>query len=172
MPEIKEGMLVFLFPGGWDAGKYDAWAFYLRRFQKICGGAKAVDIVAVSPGPQRELWLIEVKDYRIHRRTKALDLPLEVALKVRDTLAGLAAAGFQADDEMERKLAARGLGANHLRIVLHLEQPAKHSKLFPRAIDPAKVLQKLKALLKAVDPHPMVIDGSECGRRVQWRVAG
>ena len=33
---------------------------------------------------------MEVKDYRANRRTKAIDLADEIALKVRDTLAGLA----------------------------------------------------------------------------------
>jgi hypothetical protein len=41
---------------------------------------------------------------------------------------------------------------------LHLEQPATHSKLFPRAIDPANVLMKLKQLVKPIDPHPLVVE--------------
>jgi hypothetical protein len=48
-------------------------------------------------------------------------------------------------------------------VVLHLEQPTQHSKRFPRAIDPAHVTQKLKQLLKAIDPHPKVVDKGQAG---------
>ena len=41
---------------------------------------------------------------------------------------------------------------------LHLEQPAKHSRLFPRAINPANVKQQLKQLIKPIDPHPLVTE--------------
>ena len=48
--------------------------------------------------------------------------------------------------------------ADRIRIVLHLEQRAVHSRLFPRAIDPASVQQRLKQKLKAIDPHPRVFE--------------
>jgi hypothetical protein len=51
-----------------------------------------------------------------------------------------------------------------LRVALHLEQPKQHSKLFPRAIDPADVEQRLKRLLKPIDPHPVVTESARNGR--------
>jgi hypothetical protein len=99
-------------------------------------------------------WLVEVKDYRSAPRTKSIDLAGEVALKVRDSLALLATASRNANDANEAGLARESLKAKRISIVLHLEQPARHSKLFPRAIDPAHVQQRLRQLVKSVDPHP------------------
>ena len=65
----------------------------------------------------------------------------------------------------------QALRAKNLKVVLHLEQPAKHSTLFPRAINPAAVLQRLKQLIKAIDPHPRVAARfSLRGRRADFGV--
>jgi hypothetical protein len=45
----------------------------------------------------------------------------------------------------------------------------KRSKLFPHAIDPADVLQRLKQLLKSVDPHPRVSEMVQMGS-LKWTV--
>ncbi len=42
-----------------------------------------------------------------------------------------------------------------LRVVLHLEQPKKPSRLHP-VEDSSKLLQKIKQLLRAIDSHPRV----------------
>ena len=156
MPTITEQQLQFDFPNGWLASKFDQWSFYRNQFQNVCGGTKAVDLLAVEP--RVCLWSVEVKDYRQYRRTKTIDLADEIALKVRDSLSALVAARANANDTVERQMARNALGCSRLRVVLHLEQPRKHSKLFPRAIDPAKVQQRLKQLVKAIDPHPLVIE--------------
>lgn len=170
MTRLTEGDLVFVFPENWEVSQYDRWVFYRKRFKDCCSGNKAVDFAAVCPEPQKTLWLVEVKDYRSHRRTKIVDLPLEMALKVRDSLAGIAAGSFQADDHQERSIAEKALRAQKLRVALHIEQPRKHSKMFPKAIDPSKVLQKLKSLIKPIDPHPVVVDRSSCRARGGWSV--
>ena len=69
-----------------------------------------------------------------------------------------------------QQLAYEAVTADCLRVVLHLEQPAKHSKLFPRAIDPADIQQKLRKLVKAIDPHPLVTEKATCPDRVPWSV--
>lgn len=53
-------------------------------------------------------------------------------------------------------------------------QPRKHSKLFPKAIDPSKVEQKLKQHLKAVDAHSRVVDKYTLETRpeMNWTVEG
>ena len=135
---------------------FDQWSFYLNQFQSVCEGAKAIDVLAVEP--QVCVWSIEVKDYRQYRRTKTIDLADEVAVKVRDSLAGIVAARMNANDGDEKRLAQAALDCPRLRLVLHLEQPAKHSKLFPRAIDPAKIKQRLQQLIRAIDPHPLVLE--------------
>lgn len=102
--------------------------------------------------------MIEVKGYRRHPRTKPIDLAEEIAHKVFDTLAALLPARINGDVAEETKLAKAALRARRLRVVLHLEQPATHSKLFPRAIDSANVLMKLKTLVRPIDAHPLVVE--------------
>ncbi|WP_437939327.1 hypothetical protein [Sorangium sp. So ce341] len=59
-------------------------------------GTKAVDIVGVREG---RLYLIEVKDYRGYpietKKRQPHELPIAIACKVRDTVAGLVGAGRQ-----------------------------------------------------------------------------
>lgn len=167
MPSITEAALEFTFVDGWEVSRYDNWSHYRERFIKVCSGVKAVDILAVEA--KKCCWLLEVKDYRRHQRTKAIDLADEVAEKVRDTLAGLVASQFRAADGVEKNAARQALRANRLAVVLHLEQPTKPSKLFPRSIDPAKVLQRLKQLIKSIDPHPRVVELSRM-EGIPWKV--
>lgn len=166
MLQITEGNLTFTFSDNANATKYDTWSFYRNQFNHAFGGAKAVDIILVD---HDQTWLIEVKDYRIHRRSKTIDIGDELALKVRDTLAGLAAASFNANDQNEKRIAQQALRKRRIRIVLHIEQPIKHSKLFPKAIDPSKLTMKLKQVLRAVDAHPIVVDMS-LTNNMSWQV--
>lgn len=167
MPMVTEGRLQFDFQNSWQVSKLDEWSFYRNQFQQVCGGTKAVDVLAIEPSAC--CWQIEAKDYRQHRRKKTIDLAEEVALKVRDSLAMLVAAGVNANDRNERILARAALRCPKLRVVLHLEQPEKSSKLFPRAINPANVQQRLKQLIKAIDPHPDVVETASMGN-IPWSV--
>lgn len=167
MTAIREGELAFLFPGDWKASKYDGWAFYRNQLGKRLQGTKGADIVAVEPGGSA--WLIEVKDYRRGCGAKASELPDEIALKARDTLAGLAAAQVNATDEDEKAIARAALRRSRLRVVLHLEQPTQSSKLFPRPFDLANVTQKMRQLLKPIDPYPCVVDTQRMSG-LAWRV--
>ena len=192
MISITEGQLTFTFPDGWQASKFDEWIFYRQQFNRLSGtravcsskkcgteltcqacgkpattGTKAIDILAIEGTIC--CWCIEIKDYRKHRRTKTLDIADEIAIKVRDSLAALAAAAANANKESETEQAIAALACRRFRIVLHLEQPAKHSKLFPRAIEPKSVLQRLKQLVKAIDPHPLVVETTQMNG-VSWAV--
>jgi hypothetical protein len=148
----------FIFPDSWKAEKYDDWSYYRNRFQSVCGGTKAVDLIALEGS--KCCWLIEFKNYRSHRRTKPSRIPEEIAAKVRDTLAGLFAAQSNATDAAEKAFAKSAVRCRHLRIAFYLEQPTKPSKLFPHAIEPANVLQRLKQLLKPIDPHPLLVEAT------------
>ena len=171
MLQIDEGRLCFSFPDDALASKYDDWSFYRNQFCRAFDGIKAMDFIYVD---NRQTWLIEVKDYRLNRRTKSIDLGDEIAFKVRDTLAGLVAAKCNANDFQEQSIAEKALSKDRIRIILHLEQPNKHSKLFPNPIDPSKVKQKLKQRLKSIDPHPRVVDKENLKRwpDMNWRVKG
>ena len=190
MPTLTEGRLMFEFPDGWNVTQLDNWSFYRKQFQKLgngirltCGhcdaelrckqcdsaktvGIKCVDFLALDA--QQICWLIEVKDYTENRRTKTIDLADETALKVRDSLSLLAVASRNANDLDEKSLARRAIDSPRIRVVLHLEQPTKSSRLFPHAIDPAHVRQRLKQLIKSVDPHPQVSGRARMGVAAEW----
>lgn len=157
MQRLTEGKLVCDFPDSWQVTKYDDWAFYRNRFQVSCTGNKGVDFLGFDPATA-DLWMIEMKDYR--QGVRGIDkIPLwnEVAIKARDTLAGLFAAKVE-HGHANHAFARQSVTAAKLRVVLHLEQPASHSKLFPRVYDPADVQQKIKQLVKPIDAHPRVIE--------------
>jgi len=116
MTEITEGDLMFRFPTGCQASKYDDWPFYRRQFTGIAGGSKAVDILCIKGDTS---WLIEIKDHRQHSRRQLIDIADETAIKVRDALAGLAAAAKVVN---QRELARKALATtSRWRVVLHLE---------------------------------------------------
>ena len=158
MPTLYEANITCTFPDGWEVTKYDDWAFYRNRFSSSCCGNKGVDFLAYDH-ENRTLWLIELKDYRQFQRTKDDTISLwdEVAIKVRDTLAGLFAAKVDRAHE-DQPYAARVLKATKLRVAFHMEQPRTHSKLFRRAYKREDIRQKLRQLLKPIDPHPRVVE--------------
>lgn len=165
MTTLVEGSLAFDFPSGWTVSKYDEWAFYRRQFGHVANGSKAVDFLCIDDGCA---WLIEVKDYSLHAPTRPSELPREVATKVRDTLAGLAAAQANAADQAERDVASAAL-RRRWRVALHVEQPRSSSRLRPQTIDPASLAMTLRRTIKAIDAHPKVVDASS--DRVPWRVS-
>ncbi len=159
--------ITFDFPAGWDVVKYDDWSFYRNQFGVGRRGIKAVDVLAIDP--QSTLWFIEVKDYRRSRRSKASSLADEVARKVHDTLAALLPAKLGANDAAEQMFARAALSVSRVKVVLHLEQPVRHSKIFPRTINPANVQMELRRLLKAVDAHLRVAERAVMGS-LAWSV--
>lgn len=174
MTKIEEGDLTFSFPDCCQASKYDDWSFYRKQFQAVAGGSKAVDILCVVKGDKGDAsWLIEIKDYRQHPRTKPSDIADELARKVRDTLAGLAAAAKMANEADQCELARKALATSKWRVVLHLEQQVMVSSLQKNLIHCPAVLQKLKSnkKLKAVDIDPIICDRSTISNyNIPWTV--
>ena len=167
MQRLPVDGLYFNFPDDWHVSKYDDWSFYRNQFSRMWNGIKSLDLLVISPA--KTAWLIEVKDYRLNQRTKPSELPEEIGQKVFDTLAALLPAKVNASDVGEVDISRRMLEANRLRVVLHLEQPAKHSKLRPRAINPADVQMKLRQILKPIDAHPILAEMARM-RDLEWSV--
>jgi hypothetical protein len=168
MTELEEGNLVFNFPSNVDeVTKYDEWSFYRNQFSKLADGTKAIDFIFLE---QDVCWLIEVKDYRVNRRTKLIDLADEISIKVKDTIAGLFIAKINANDLFEKNFAQRCNQKIRIRVVLHLEQPTKPSKLFPVIVNEADIKSKLKSKVKSVDPHPIVMNKKSSVASVSWTV--
>ena len=168
MTEITEGALTFTFPDDCQVSKYDDWSFYRNQFKGVAGGSKAVDILCVNGDTS---WLIEIKDYRQHPRQKLIDIADEVAIKVRDTLAGLAAAAKAANEADQRKLARKALATSQWRVVLHLEEKSTTGKLRKKATNPANLLLKLGTKkLKAIDAHPIICNRHTIPQPIPWSV--
>lgn len=170
MTRLTDGRLVHEFPVGWTAWKCDDASYYRNQFQSFANGAKSIDFAAISPGADPVLWLIELKDYRAYPRSKPSDLFDELATKVRDTLACLMATASNSGVRQEVDQAKAACNAGKVRVVLHLEQPSRPSRLFPQVVDPKDIKDKLKQKLRAVDPHPVWGNGVELSRSVSWRV--
>jgi len=119
---IVEGNLQFEFDERWTLPilEWDRDAAYQRGI-KEAGNCKAVDFVGIYDC--RLVYLIEVKDYRTHRRTKTEELQAELLFKVRDTIAGLVGSGRRSE---HAKLCKPYLDAilkpHKLNIVLWIEQ--------------------------------------------------
>ncbi len=100
---ITENNLEFTFGAAWQVVKYDGTTTYREGIEKLKGmldegtdkqhseGSKAMDIVGLHPN--YGVLLMEIKDFRKHRieNKKRVngEVALEVALKARDTVAGL-----------------------------------------------------------------------------------
>lgn len=135
---ITEGKLSFTFDDDWTTVKYDDHRDFTRGIHKLNGkiegsnhpealvGTKAVDILGVF---QNTLYFIEIKDFREHRienkkRIKNGALALEVAVKVRDTIAGVVGASRQGSDlETWKGFVKPLLNTSHpIQVVLFLEE--------------------------------------------------
>ncbi len=175
MPAVQVDSLQFNFAPTIQAQRYDMWRHYTTVWN-AGGGQKAMDVVAVEiAAAPITTWLIEAKDFRIitspPRPSNIGGLAQTVADKAAHTLAGLSHAAANATVASERTHAIRALSANNKRVVLHLEPHAgRHSALFPGRF-PASVLQKLKQLVRAIDPNPLVLSiANTAVARVPWTV--
>ncbi len=184
MTIIVEERLVLELGPSWDVVKYDEHPLHkdgigcLQRamicrecLEKVvcarCGkgsgeGTKAVDIVGQRQGC---LYLIEVKDfrkYRIENRRRLLDgdLAVEVALKVRDTLAGLAGAVHARSSERWRAWAELML-KRPPKVLLWLEQDRAEGDDRGRG-RPLTLKDRLDQNLQWLHPHVMVVDQHRC----------
>ncbi len=178
MPSITEQRLRFDFPEGWNVSAYDKESFFqgqMARFgdmELVCkkckeqlkclncshrkvAGIAGIDILAIAP--DNICWQIEVKDYRLTREKQFEFLADAVAVKVRDTLAGLMAARLNANLANEKSRAQGAVEAKQIRVVLHLQQPPTNNPLRSLKSQRRLVLDRLKQLVKAVDPHPQVV---------------
>lgn len=110
-PSFEEGRQAFTFSDEWNVFRYDREPQH-RRMMAVSGefpdsegtsitkvSSRAVDFLGTTSST---IWFIEVKDFRQNPGSNRVrwrdgDLALEVATKVRDSLAGLMA-GVHADD--------------------------------------------------------------------------
>ena len=175
MPTLRVDGLAFMFRPTIAAQRYDRWHHYIRVWN-AAGGRKAVDVVAVEHSRSLILtWLIEAKDFRIitnpPKPSNIAGLAQLVADKARDSLLGLADAAVNAANPSEKSHAVNAILATSVRIVLHLEpHVGPHTALFPAGFS-ASVFQRLRQLVRAIDPNPLVLNiASTAAAAVPWAV--
>ncbi|MFR1410860.1 MAG: hypothetical protein ACLSUW_00100 [Akkermansia sp.] len=93
-----EGVHRFWIDEGYVVCRIECSGYYARQAQNFCGGCKEMDFLLYHP-ERRDLWLIEVKDYRFDARPKVGELVCALSRKVRDTMFLLRAASVAAPDE-------------------------------------------------------------------------
>ena len=173
MQDITVNSRVFHFQDGWIVTKYDDVPYYRKKLSselEYKRGLKAVDLIAFRPA-DKTLFLIESKDYRIDPRQKEDPPAKEFVEKVIDTLTGLIPTMLcspEITDDVE-KVREGVRKSERLRLIYQFEQPATHSKLHPRAFDPADIQTKLRQELKCFDPHVLVIEAAT-QNKVAWTI--
>jgi hypothetical protein len=173
---IVEEHLRFEFGPSWQVEKYDDETSMYRKGgierlkeQIPCKqclkprdvGTKAVDFVGRRREHDDQIYLIEVKDFRGHavenRRRAQGELAFEVAIKVRDTLAGLVGALHRPDTPSWRPLVAPLL-QRPPKVLLWLEEDMSPARTNQRG-DPTMVMRTaLSQRLSWLNPHVMVMN--------------
>lgn len=171
MQDIAVDSRCFHFPDTWLVMKYDDTPFYQNHLKNKKGwkpGLKGVDLAAYNPF-DRTLYLIESKDYRAHRRKKKTSPEREFFDKVINTFTGIVPTMLCSISALngENELRSGIRNAEKLRLIYQFEQPAKHSKLFPRVFNPDEMQRKLRQELKCFDPHVLVIEAATQAK-VSW----
>lgn len=164
---LIEEHLLFEFGSSWQVAKYDEHPIYREGIESLkeqipCKqclkprevGSKAVDFVGTYKG---QPYFIEVKDFRGHsvenRKRIQGELAVEVALKVRDTLAGLIG--------VCRTNGGRPLIAPILEraptVLLWLEEDASPSKLKEQSHEVMNLTTVLRQRLRWLNPQRVMI---------------
>jgi hypothetical protein len=157
---IIERFLRFRFDDTWAVIKYDDHSDYVERIQHL-PETKGVDFVAVLD--ERFLYFIEVKDFRGHRienraRVKDGDLAIEVAQKVRDTIAGIVAAHHRGStEEWSRFIECLTNSVNPVRVLLWLEDDLPSGPRGRRHNQASVMTDRLKQHLSWLTPRVFVV---------------
>lgn len=166
-----EGLYRFHFEAGYYVCRFECSPFYSRHAQNFCNSCKEMDFVLYHPG-KKELWLIEVKDYRFNARPKVQELVGALCRKVRDCLFLLRTAALCAPEEEPaegvslRDMARMSMQAKHIRIAFTIE--LGQTGLFP----PKNLLSTIRDLLyrqiRFIDPAMLCLPITESSGVGPW----
>ncbi len=169
-----EGLHRFTFEPGYLLCRCECSPFYSHHAQNFCNSCKEMDFILYHPG-KRELWLVEVKDYRFNARPKVRELVEKLCRKVRDSLFLLRTAALCAPEEHPaegislRDMARMSLEAQHIRVAFTIE--LGRTGLFP----PKSLLATIRDLLYRqicfIDPQMLCIPITEPCEACPWRTS-
>lgn len=172
-PHYVEGVHSFTFDEGYLVCRIECSSFYSRQAQNFCGGCKEMDFLLYHP-EKKDLWLIEVKDYRFDARPKVLDLVNALTRKVKDTLFLLRSAAVSAPDECPpegvslREFAKCSIHAESLHLAFLMEMGM--SGVWTDGGILANVKNMLTMALKFIDAEPVCAPITWPHRVGPWRV--
>ena len=124
---------------------------------------------------KKELWLIEVKDYRFNARPKVQDLVEKLCRKVRDCLFLLRTAALCAPEEEPaegislREMAQLSLKAKHIRIAFTIELGS--TGLYPPKSLLAHIRDLLYHQIRFIDPQMICLPITESGGVGPWHIS-
>ncbi len=149
MTTIREASLEFNFGTLWEVCKYDEnGSYYKTLIEKKVKPTKAVDFLCLHRN--FPLLMLEAKDFSlgVPEMEKFDKIPNSVAIKVRDTIAGIVGGANQASDQEQsffmdsyRKM------ANPPRVIYFFEDLASPSR------PPERTANKRDVLLKELKQH-------------------
>ncbi len=172
-PHYIEGAFRLDFPAGAKVCRFECSDFYAHRAQNFCTSCKEMDYVLYLP-KTRELWLIELKDYRFNARPRVDDLADKLCRKVRDSLFVLQIAATCAPDEHpDEGISLREMGrlagqALRIRLAFGIElmgDPAIVGNILMNIHD------VLKRQLHFIDPDLLCLPISRSSGLGPWRVS-
>ncbi len=169
-----EGVHRFTFEPGYLVCRCECSPFYSHHAQNFCNSCKEMDFILYHP-EKRELWLVEVKDYRFNARPKVRELVEKLCRKVRDSLFLLRTAALCAPEERPaegislRDMARMSLEAQTIRVCFTVE--LGRTGLFP----PKSLLATIRDLLYRqicfIDPQMLCVPITESGSVAPWRIS-
>lgn len=151
-----EGVHRFIFEPGYLVCRIECSPFYSKQTQNFCGGCKEMDFLLYHP-ERKELWLIEVKDFRFDARPKWKELTEALCKKVRDTLFLLKTAAICAPPEIPlegvalREFAREAAHARKIKLGFLLE--LETGRWFPMGSLMANIHSTLLRQLRFIDPE-------------------
>jgi hypothetical protein len=172
MIRLEEGAFHYEFPNGWEAMKWDATDFHQKRFQSFGGSSKAAEFAAYSTAStDKELWLIECKDFRPNGRSKTIELADEIAQKFKATLAGLVCARNDEEEGM-RRFARMALKKTAIRCAVHWEHPiSRPHRLWPAGTTRPNEQLKLRQRLAVADAEAILGNKDQINSVMAWKVS-
>lgn len=169
-----EGLHRFHFEAGYLVCRSECSPFYSHHAQNFCNSCKEMDFMLYHPG-KRELWLIEVKDYRFNARPKVQELVEKLCRKVRDCLFLLRTAALCAPEEEPaegislREMARLSLQAKHIRIAFTIE--LEDAGLYPAKSLLAHIRDLLYRQIRFIDPEMLCLPITESGGVGPWTIS-
>lgn len=168
-----EGLHRFHFDAGYEVCRFECSPYYSRHAQNFCNSCKEMDFVLYHPG-KRDLWLIEVKDYRFDARPRVRELVDALCRKVRDTLFLLRAAAVAAPLEYPdegislREMARLSLEAKHIHLAFLLELDTRG--IFAGSGMLSNIKDLLSRQLSFIDPSMICTPITRSQRQGPWFV--